>query len=63
MPTIFAILVTDADGVARVWSCSPRSLEEAIRAAQTCAECNPDKAWAAVSYAPSERHDVAGGAP
>ena len=61
-PQIFCVVVSDGESET-VWSSSPKSLADAIRAAETCARCNPHKSWAAVSYTPSERHDVAGVAP
>ena len=53
MPTIYVILVADDDGASRVWSSAARSLEEAVKAAKTCAECNPDKTWSVIAYRPA----------
>lgn len=51
MPPVFVVLVT-TDGVTTVWSTSPRTLDDAVAAARSCAACNPDKTWSAITYGP-----------
>lgn len=60
---LFCVVVSDGT-TETVWSSSPRSFTEAVKAAETCARCNPHKVWFAVSFVPGERHAVAlGGVP
>ena len=54
---LFCVVVSDGT-TETVWSSSPRSFVEAVKAAETCARCKPHKVWSAVSYAPGERHAV-----
>ena len=58
MATIFCVVVSDGD-TETIWSSSPSTLADAIRAAETCARCNPHKTWSAVTYEPTTRHAVA----
>lgn len=58
MATLFCVVVSDGT-TETVWSSSPKSLGDAIKAAETCARCNPHKVWFAVTYEPTARHAVA----